>query len=121
MSVKYLLSLERELYIFLSILNPPIAGHVLRNAVKAYGDPRGQIYGLKKARENLNSLITLLRVIVRALERVGTPEDIRYLKQIKEKESDFAMRKDDAQFLDMLGRVVHYCDRAIQAIEDRAH
>jgi hypothetical protein len=121
MSVKYLLSLERELYIFLSILNPPIAGHVLRNAVQAYGDPRGQIYGLKKTRENLNSLITLLRVIVRALERVGTPEDIQYLKQIKEKESEFAMRKDDAPFLDMLSRVVHYCDRAIQTIEERSH
>jgi hypothetical protein len=121
LSVKYLLSLERELYIFLSILNPPIAGHVLRNAVRAYGDPRGQIYGLKKTRENLNSLITLLRIIVRALERVGTPEDLQYLKQIKEKQSEFAMRKDDPQFFDMLSRIVHCCDRAVQAIEERAH
>ncbi|MBW1770161.1 MAG: hypothetical protein JRJ17_03195, partial [Deltaproteobacteria bacterium] len=70
LSAKYLLSLEREIYIFLSILNPPVAGHVLRNAVKAYGDPRSQVYGLKKSREDLDFLITLLRVIVRALQRV---------------------------------------------------
>jgi hypothetical protein len=120
LSVKYLLSLEREIYIFLSILNPPIAGHVLRNAIRAYGDPRGQVYGLKKSRENLNSLMTLLRVVVRALERVGTPEDLQYLRQIKEKQSEFARRKDEPYFLDMLTRIVHHCDKAVQAIEERA-
>lgn len=120
LSVKYLLSLEREICIFLSILNPPIAGHVLRNAIKAYGDPRGQVYGLKKSRENLNFLITLLRVVVRALQRVGTPEDIQHLRQVKEKQSEFAMRKDDPRFLDMLNRVVQHCDQAISAIENRA-
>ncbi|UCD88127.1 MAG: hypothetical protein JSV01_10435 [Desulfobacterales bacterium] len=120
LSVKYLLSLEREIYIFLSILDPPIAGHVLRNAIRAYGDPRGQVYGLKKSRENLNSLMTLLRVVVRALERVGTPEDLQYLRQIKEKQSEFARRKDEPYFLDMLTRIVHHCDKAVQAIEERA-
>ncbi len=120
LSVKYLLSLEREICIFLSVLNPPIGGHVLRNAVRAYGDPRGQIYGLKKSRENLNFLITLLRVVVRGLERVGTPEDLQYLRQIKEKQSEFARRKDDPHFLELLTRVVHHCDKAVQAIEERA-
>jgi hypothetical protein len=120
LSVRYLLSLEREIYIFLSILNPPIAAHVLRNAVRAYGDPRGQVYGLKKSRENLNFLVTLLRVVVRALERVGTPEDLQFLRQIKEKQAEFARRKDDRHFLDMLTRIVHHCDKAIQAIEQRA-
>ena len=121
LSAKYLLSLEREIYIFLSILNPPIAGHVLRNAVKAYGNPRGQVYGLKKSREDLDFLITLLRIIVRALQRVGTPEDLQYLRQIKEKQSEFARRKDDPRFLDMLTRVVQHCDEAIQAIEKRSY
>ena len=121
LSVKYLLSLEREIYIFLSILNPPIAGHVLRNAVKAYGDPRGQVYGLKKSREDIDFLMTLLRVIVRALQRVGTPEDLQYLRQIKEKQSEFARRKDDPRFLDTLARVIHHCDEAIQAIERRSY
>ena len=120
LSAKYLLSLEREIYIFLSILNPPIAGHVLRNAVQAYGDPRGQVYGLKKSREDIDFLITLLRIIVRALQRVGTPEDLQYLRQIKEKQSEFARRKDDPRFLDMLTRVIQHCDEAIQAIERRS-
>jgi hypothetical protein len=120
LSAKYLLSLEREIYIFLSILNPPIAGQVLRNAIRAYGDPRGQVYGLKKSRENLNSLVTLLRVVVRALQRVGTPEDLQYLEQIKEKREEFARRKDDPGFHDMLNRITHHCDKAIQAIESRS-
>jgi hypothetical protein len=121
LSIRYLISLEREIYIFLSILNPPIATHVLRNAARAYGDPRGQVYGLKKSRENLNSLVTLLRVVVRALERVGTPEDVEQLRQIKDKQREFLRRKDDPQFLDIMTRLSHYCDKAIQAIEKRTH
>ncbi|MBW1743442.1 MAG: hypothetical protein JRJ47_08445 [Deltaproteobacteria bacterium] len=120
LSIKYLVSLEREIYIFLSILNPPIAMHVLRNAVQAYGDPRGQVYGLKKSRDNLNALVTLLRVVVRALERVGTPEDIEALRGIKDKQQEFLRRKDDSQFLDIMTRLSHHCDKAIQAIERRS-
>jgi hypothetical protein len=120
LSIKYLVSLEREIYIFLSILNPPIAMHVLRNAVQAYGDPRGQVYGLKKSRDNLNALVTLLRVVVRALERIGTPGDIEALRGIKDKQQEFLRRKDDPQFLDIMTRLGHHCDKAIQAIERRA-
>lgn len=120
LSVKYLLSLEREIYIFLSILNPPIACHVLRNAIRAYGDPGSQVYGLKESRENLYSLVTLLRIVVRALERVGTSEDLPHLSQIKEKHSEFVRLKDDPRYFDMLARVIDHCDKAIQAIEKRA-
>lgn len=120
LSIKYLISLEREIYIFLSILNPPIALHVLRNAIKAYGNPRGQVYGLKESRNNLNPLVTLLRVVVRALERVGTPADIEALRGIKDKQQEFLRRKDDTQFLDIMTRLSHHCDKAIQAIERRA-
>jgi hypothetical protein len=120
LSIKYLISLEREIYIFLSILNPAIAMHVLRNAVRAYGDPRGQIYGLKKSRDNLNALVTLLRVVVRSMERVGTPGDIEALRGIKDKQQEFLRRKDDPQFLDIMTRLSHHCDKAIQAIERRS-
>jgi hypothetical protein len=119
LSARYLLSLEREIYIFLAILNPPIATHVLRNAVQAYGNPRGQVYGLKKSREHLNVLVTLLRVVVRALERVGTPEDVQHLSQIKDAQSEFVRRKDDPHFRDMLTRLTEHCDKAIRAIEQR--
>jgi len=120
LSVKYLLSLEREIYIFLSILNPPIACHVLRNAAQAYGDPLSQVYGLKKSREHLNSLMALLRVVVRALQRVGTPEDLPHLKQIKGRHSEFVKLKDDPRYLNILTRVIRHCDEAIEAIEKRA-
>ncbi|MBW1741194.1 MAG: hypothetical protein JRJ42_08695 [Deltaproteobacteria bacterium] len=121
LSVKYLLSLEREIYIFLSILNPPITCHVLRSAVRAYGDPRSQIYHLKNSQENLNSLITLLRIVVRALQRVGTPEDLQHLRQIKQKHPEFIALRDDPDYLDMVTRVIHYCDKAFQAIEKRTN
>jgi len=120
LSVKYLLSLEREIYIFLSILNPPIACHVLRSAVRAYGDPLSQVYGLKKSKENLNALVTLLRIVIRALERVGTSEDLPHLNQVKEKHSEFVKLKDNSRYLDILTRVILHCDKAIEAIEERA-
>jgi len=120
LSLKYLLLLEREIYIFLSIINPPITCHVLRTVAQDYGDPRSQVYSGKKSRENLNALITLLRIIVRALARAGTREDLQYLRQIKENHPEFLGLKDDPHYLDMLSRVIQYCDRAIQSIEKRA-
>jgi hypothetical protein len=118
--LRYLLSLEREMYIFLSILNPPISRHVLRNAILAYGDPQSQIYGLKKTPENLNGLMTLLRVVVRSVQRVGNQEDILHLDRIKEKRREFVALKDDSHYLDSLNRIIDFSYKAAEAIEKRA-
>jgi hypothetical protein len=118
--LKYLLSLEREMYIFLSILNPPIARHVLRNAILAYGDPQSQVYGLKRTKENLNALMTLLRVVIRAFQRAGNEEDLGFLGQVKEKHHEFVKFRDDSHYLDSLTRIMDSSDKAKEAIEKRA-
>lgn len=64
--------------------------------------------------------MVLLRVVVRALQRVGTQEDLPHLKQIKGKHSEFVKLKDDPRYLNILTRVIRHCDKAIEAIEKRA-
>jgi hypothetical protein len=118
--LKYLLSLEREMYIFLSILNPPIARHVLRNAILAYGDPQSQVYGLKRTKDNLNALMTLLRVVIRAFQRAGNEEDLGFLGQVKEKHHEFVKLKDESHYLDSLTRIMDSSDKAKEAIEKRS-
>ncbi|MBW1895926.1 MAG: hypothetical protein JRI47_02615 [Deltaproteobacteria bacterium] len=118
--LKYLLSLAREMYIFLSIVDPPVARHVLRSAILAYGDPQSQVYGLKRTRENLNALMTLLRVVIRAFHRVGNREDLIFLGQIKEKHNEFIALKDDAHYFESLTRIMDFSDKAREAIEKRA-
>ena len=118
--LKYLLSLEREMYIFLSILNPPIARPVLKASILAYGQPTSRVYGLKKSVENLNSFMTLLRIVIRALQRVGNKEDLPDLKRIQSQREKFLKLKDDPHYHDMVTRILGFSDKAIQAIEKRA-
>jgi len=118
--LKYLLSLEREMYIFLSILNPPIARPVLKASILAYGQPTSRVYGLKKSVENLNSFMMLLRIVIRALQRVGNKEDLPDLKRIQSQREKFVKLKDDPHYHDTVTRIVGFSDKAIQAIEERA-
>ena len=117
--LRYLLSLEREMFIFLSILNPSIVRPVLRSAMLSYGNPKSKIYGLKKSLENLKSIMTLLRITGRGFLRVGTAEDIDALRQVRKRHDDFLKLKGDVHFVDTLTRIEDFADKAIQAIEDR--
>lgn len=117
--LKYLLSLEREIFIFLSIVNPPVVRPVLRSALLAYGNPQSEIFGLKKSLENLKSIITLLRVVIRGFLRVGTREDIETLRQIRKRHDGFVALNDHPRYLDGLIRIENFSDKAIQAIEGR--
>jgi len=97
MPIRFLLSLEREFYIFLSLVGGTLAHRIVYGAVKEYGNPDAEIYHLAKSSQAMKALIQLLRVAVRGLGRFYEPEDVVLLKEVRAAEEDFyALTKREA-------------------------
>lgn len=83
-SIRHLLFLEREIFIFLSLLSGRTAHLVLVSALTEYGDPKEGIYRNLRATTYLPVFLQQLKIIVRGVGRVGTREDVALLRQISE-------------------------------------
>jgi len=112
--VRYLLSLERECYIFLSLLGGLTAHRIMVGAVKEYGNPDSEIYHLTKSGQTMKGLIQLLRVTVRGLGRFADPEDIMLLKGVKAAEAAFQALIRDESVRYALAGVMKWIDKTIQ-------
>ena len=113
MPTRYLLSLERECYIFLSLVGGSTAHRIVYGAVKEYGNPDSEMYHLTQSDRIMKVLIQLLRVSARGLGRFAEPEDIILPKQIKAAETEFyaltrhePVRYAIAGVMEWLGRTV---------------
>ena len=83
-SVRHLLFLEREIFIFLSLLSGKTAHLILVSALNEYGDPKAGIYRTLRAATYLPVFLQHLKIIVRGVGRVGTRDDVGLLRQISE-------------------------------------
>ena len=83
-TVRHLLFLEREIFIFLSLLSGKTAHLILISALNEYGDPKAGIYRNLKAATYLPVFLQHLKIIVRGVGRVGTRDDVHLLRQISE-------------------------------------
>ncbi|MBW2198704.1 MAG: hypothetical protein JRF58_12860, partial [Deltaproteobacteria bacterium] len=108
MSLRFLLALEREIYIFLSLVEGSVARSVIISALNEYGVPESEIYHLEKSRANMLSLLQLLKVIVRASGRLSTVKDIAPLDKIIKREPDFMGFGKGTQHMDMVRRVIEW-------------
>jgi hypothetical protein len=82
-AIRPLLELEREIYIFLALLSGKIAHQILRAALKEYGDPRAGIYRYADSVPAVPVFLQQLKIVVRGVGRVGSPEDVALLRQIR--------------------------------------
>ena len=115
MPVFFLLALEREIYIFLSLIGGETAFSVIRSAVRELGDPDARIYKYKKSMSVLSNLIQLLQTTIRALARAKEREDIALLKQIRNREERFIeLNRDDKRYVDLVRRAMRWADTSIQ-------
>ena len=78
-----LLNLERELYIFLSLVPCDTGKTILRSAVNEYGDPGAEIYHFKESDKFMGALLQNLRVVLRGLGSVGASQDLARLEAVK--------------------------------------
>ena len=112
MSFKYLLSLEREVHIFLSLLRGRTARSVVRNAAKVYGFPESAVYHLGGSQEYLHALLQHLKVVVRGLGRVGGTKDLALLGEIRSSEGGFLNLSKDARYEELVKRTMEWVDVA---------
>jgi len=120
MPLRYLLSLEREVYIFLSLVEGSSAYSVLQGAVKEYGNPDSEIYLLSGSSNHAKALLQHFKVAIRGLGRLGKSKDLPVLNKIKESEESFA-RLDRARELgDLVRRVMEWVDVSINNVIKRA-
>ena len=82
MPLPFFISLEREAFIFFSLVGGTSAHSILRSAVKEYGDPDSVIYHRKQSKNNIGILLKNLRIAIRGLGRVGGPGDLSTLYEV---------------------------------------
>ena len=116
MPLRYLLSLEREIHIFLALVGGDTALSVMRNAVKRYGNPNSEIYRLRENQESLAVFLQHLKVAIRALGRIGEKVDLVILEDIKKRKNGFSRLGQDLQHESLVMRIMDWVDVARQSI-----
>ncbi len=119
MSIRFLLSLERELHIFLILLGGETALRVLRNALSRYGEPSADIYLSPKMQDSLESVIQHMTVIIRGLEKMGTRDDVRNLRKITQNEGRFLALPMDSRCIVKMRRMMQWTASAEDSIRKR--
>ena len=112
-----LLNLERELYIFLSMVVCDTGKAILRSAVNEYGDPQSEIYHQKESDKFMGGMMQNLRVSLRGVGAVGGRQDIGILEAVKQHNEDFQRLKNDRQFRTQARLVTEWADEAIKIIK----
>jgi hypothetical protein len=81
----YLLDLEREAYIFFSMVGGLTGRSIILSAVKEYGNPESIVYQSGDPAVQAPQFLKLLRVAVRGLARVGQPDDVAVLDMLHQR------------------------------------
>lgn len=115
-----LLNLERELYIFLSMVSCDTGKAILRSAVNEYGNPQSDIYHQKESAPFIGGMIQNLRVSLRGLGTVGGMQDISTLEAVKQHNENFQRLKNDRQFRAQARLITEWADEAIKIIKFNA-
>jgi hypothetical protein len=114
----FLLSLEREAMIFLSLVSGKTARNLIIDLLGTYGNPHSELYHLPQSRAMLNLLFQQLKLIVRAMGRVADVEDVNLLAQLRHKEERFARIGDGglASHAQSVRRIMHQADISMRTI-----
>ncbi len=115
-----LLNLERELFIFLAMVECDTGKAILRSAVHEYSDPAAEIYHLQESANLMGALLQNLRVTLRGLGSVGGMQDVAALEHVKEQEESFQRLKKDRQHRALARLITEWADEAIKIIKFRA-
>ena len=117
--LRFLLSLERECYIFLSLIGRPPGHAVLKSAVKIYGNPGSEIYTTKRGKRFREANLKHLRVAVRGLSRYEDANDLQLLSHVRNKEEDFFAISKDQAYRDSVQKAMQWLDSTINTISGR--
>ncbi len=120
LAAKDLLSLEREVYIFFSMIDTLLGQSVLRSAVNEYGSPESDLYFLKESDRFMSHLIQNLRIAIRGLANIGTMESIPLLEAVKAREEVFQRLKKTKAHREQSRMISEWVDEAVKIIKFRS-
>jgi len=118
--IRFLLALEREIHIFLSLVGGKAAYTVIKGALNVYGNPGAQVYLLKESQNSMNALLQHLAVLIRGFGRLGAKQDIALLDEVKVNQDGFMVLGDDARHHALVKRIMGWIDAAKDAINARS-
>jgi hypothetical protein len=114
--IRYLITLEREAYIFMALIGGSAAHKIVRDATEEYGNPHARIYKLNLSADNIPAIMQLFKVVIRALHRFAEVTDLSILQSVMEQEKAFQNKVPDNQYL-VVKRVMEWVDRSIKDLE----
>jgi hypothetical protein len=120
MPVRFLMALEREAHIFMSLVGGDTAAAILRSALNVYGNPSSQVYMLTESEQYFSVLLQHLAVLIRGLIRVGQPADIELLKRVKSRQDTFMELSEAPRHSAQVRRTLAWVDTAVREIETRS-
>ena len=104
----YLTTLERELIIFLALVDGPISHKILHGVVKEYGNPDSAIYTSLPGPEEAKGFLQLLQVAVRGLKRFAGMEDLLLFTILTDREPRFLALWDNDSHAALVKRVLEW-------------
>ena len=121
LNIRSLLTLEREIYIFLSLVGGQTSYTILRDALGTYGDPKSSLYQQKESHVYATALIQHLTIVIRGFGRLGKTEDIVLFEDVKAWQDEFLHSKKGSQHDDALARrIISLISQSIKDIQSRS-
>lgn len=108
--VRYLLSLERETFIFLCLVGGTTAKSVIRSAMEKYGNPKSDIYRAELSKRHLVPLLQHLKLIVRGMGRLGKSEDLQRFTVVSWGEEGFRNMTQNPGEIEKIKQVMEWVD-----------
>ncbi|MEJ5358511.1 MAG: hypothetical protein WHT06_07510 [Desulfobacterales bacterium] len=116
---RFLLALEREQHIFLSLTGGDKAASILHAALAVYGQADAAAHRLAAALALQAGLLQHLSVLIRGLGRVGGESDLLLLDRLRSQERPFLDNAPDARTAALVRRVFGWIEPAKQEIRAR--
>lgn len=116
MPIRFLLSLEREIFIFLCLIEGLTARAVIKAALNQYGNPRSDVYHLQMSKIYLIPLLQHLKVIIRGMGRIGVNQDLELLTNTAWNEKLFDSLSENIAYKRKVKQVITWIDAAKEEI-----
>ncbi len=113
----YLLSLEREVYIFLALVQGETGYMVMREALEVYGNPANPVYTLPQSGQHLQTLLQHLKTLLRGFGRMADRSDLDVFDDIGTQGADFSLLGEDLRYKQQVAQVIEWCDRVKATIQ----
>jgi hypothetical protein len=116
----FLFFLERETYIFFSLVGGTTARTIVLSAISDYGDPQSVLYQGKENEKSLGLLLQNLRILVRGLGRIGETEDLTVLDDVRGNLDGLAALSNSDQNQLQVERMLNWIEQSKDQINQRA-